>query len=70
MNNVKVSKLIEILNDALHSCATSNRFEEGIAGQILAYKTELEVFYPNPDKSYVSLSETIVNLLAKANDIK
>ena len=66
---MKVSLICQILTDSILICADANRFNDGIAGQLLAYRTELEVFYPNQSVE-ISLSETIVNLVAKAMEVK
>lgn len=68
---VSIKQLINILQDAIALCVEPDmdNSREHLAGQILAYKTYLEVFYPD-QTTQVSISQEIVNMLAKANDVK
>ena len=66
---MKVSTVKQILTEALLIVMSNETVNEQIAGQILAYKTELEIYYPD-DTKQISLPETICNLLAIANRLK
>lgn len=66
---MKVLTIKKILTNAIADCAEANRFSDKIAGQLLAYRTELEIYCPD-DTKQISISETIVNLLTKCNELK
>lgn len=66
---MKVSLIKQILTDSLTLVTSHSHINEKLAGQILAYRTELEVYYKD-DGELISLPETIVNLLVKCNELK
>lgn len=67
--NIPVGLVKQILTDALTLVTSHSHINEKLAGQILAYRTELEVYYKD-DKELISVPETIVNLLTKSNELK
>lgn len=67
--NIPVGLVKQILTDAITLVTSHSHINEKLAGQILAYRTELEVYYRD-DKELISLPETIVNLLTKSNELK
>lgn len=67
--NIPVGLVKQILTDAITLVTSHSHINEKLAGQILAYRTELEVYYKD-DKELISVPETIVNLLTKSNELK
>lgn len=62
--NMKFNRdlIIKMLDEAILDAADS-RAPERVSGELLAYKTHLEIHYKDADK--ISMPETIVNLLTR-----
>jgi len=69
MKTISVAHVRGMLNDAIEICCSNERYNEKIAGQLLAYKTEVERYHQDPFEQ-IELAEIIYNLLAIYDDTK